>query len=468
MRRCLLLLSTLTACDPTTYQPPRGYQPVSVEKVEPTDLAPSFRLTVRLTGALAVDAGTVRVALVAGAVDDATAEAFAKGRPTAAQKARETPVTVVPVPGALVVQPIRGVPAGGYTLITTLPARPPHVTALRVEGVPPLPRLHPLVGAALPGAPVTYCVAGELPALPATTDWLDSEGALHQAEVHPRVDVPCLEIEAPESEGVFLAPPRIGGVALDPAPLVVEDRVPRAPAECSEEWTAIVPGLCARIDDDRITFLGREPPRAFLGLVGEHAVFSPLAAETRWVVRGLLPAQAFAIRGVVRGDEDHAVDRTLTTAPRRRHVVVNEVLARPPSGAATQRWIELGNDGADPVDLLDLVVLDGVERVPLPSVVLPPGALALVVGVGFKAGLAGDQVPAKGTPMVVVPALKLTGDVGVLERDGTLLSKLPHVGTTKTASRGRRALDVPDDEAAAFGWDADGRSTPGRPNRLAP
>ncbi len=468
MRRCLLLLSTLTACDPTTYQPPRGYQPVSVEKVEPTDLAPSFRLTVRLTGALSVDAGTVRVALVAGAVDDATAEAFAKGRPTAAQKARETPVTVVPVPGALVVQPVRVVPAGGYTLITTLPARPPHVTALRVEGAPPLPRLHPLVGAVLPGAPVTYCVGGELPALPATTEWLDTDGALHEAVVHARTDVPCLEIEAPESEGVFVAPPLLGGVALDPAPLVVEDRLPRAPPGCSDEWTAIAPGLCARIDDDRVTFLGQEPAGAFLGLVGGHAAFSPLAPGARWVVRGLLPAQAFAIRGVVRGDEDHAVDRTLTTAPRRRHVVVNEVLARPPSGAATQRWIELGNDGADPVDLLDLVVLDGVERVPLPSLIVPPGGLALVVGVGFKAGLAGDQTPAVGTPIAVVPTLKLTSDVALLERDGSLISKLPRVSTTKSASRGRRALDVPDDDAAAFGWDADGRSTPGRPNRLAP
>ncbi len=468
MRRCLLVLSALTACDPPTYEAPRGVQPVSVETVEPVDLAPSARLTVRLTGALAADAGAVRVALVAGAVDDATVQAFARGRPSAAQRARETPVTVVAVPGALIVQPVRALPVGGHTLITTLPTRPPHLATLRVAGSAPLPRLHPLVGAALPGAAVTYCVDGELPPLPATTEWLDADGAVHEAVVRARTDVPCLEIEAPESEGVFLAPPRLAGVALDPAPVVVEDRVPRPPPACSEEWTTIAPGLCARVDDDRVTFLGGEPAAAFLGLVGGRAVFSPLAPDARWVVRGLLPAQPFVVRGVLRGDEDHPVDRALTTARRRRHVVVNEVLARAPSGAVTQRWVELGNDGAEPVDLLDLVLLDGVERIPLPSLVVPPGGLALVVGVGFKAGLAGDASPTKGTPVAVVPTLSLTGDVGVLERDGTLLSKLPHVGTTKTASRGRRALEVPDDAPGAFGWDATGTATPGRPNQIAP
>lgn len=458
--------SNAIGCDPTTYTPPSGVTTVEVVEV-PRVVQRSFRATVRLSGVLPATAA-VRVALIEGRADEATVDAFARGRPSAGQRAKELPTIAVRSRDALLVQPTRAAARGLHTLVVALPGRPPHVSDLTVEGEPPAARAYPHEGVVLPGAAVTHCAATVPVGLPARGTWLSVDGTLHEAALTARTDVPCVELAAPEVDGTFLPPPELGGWAIDPGPVVVDDRAPRPVGPCPEPWSALADGLCARIDDDRIVFAADDPAQLLLARVGGRPLVAALGTGARAWVRGLPPGRPLVVDGVLRGDEDVAFSRALVTAPRRRHVVVNEVLARPPSGAATQRWIELGNDGDEAVELLDLVLLDGVERVALPATSLPPGGLALVVGVGFSPGLAGDVPPAKGTTFVTVPTLRLTGDVALIERDGRRLSTLPFAGTRKNASRGRRALDVPDDAPDAFGWDASLGATPGRTNQIGP
>ncbi len=462
--------ATLVACDPSAPAQPHRVTPVAVAGLDLTPatdgvVPPSFRATVRLTGALDSDALGLRVALVGGAVDDTVLAAFARGNPTTAQREREIPLTLVRLETTLVLQPTRAVPEGSYTLVVALPARTPFVSTLRVSGAAPPRRVWP-AATLTPSGAATFCVPLPSPC-PDPIEWLGVDGSVHEATITKRLDMECLEIAAPLDEGTYLLPPTLGDVPIDPAPTVVENRPARALAGCDEE-TALGPGLCARIDDDRVVLVGRDPVAVFLGTVAGQAVVAPLVAGARATLRGLAPSSLVRVDGVLRSDTDTPISTTLTTRPRRRHVVVNEVLARPPSGSVVQRFVELGNDGDQAVDLLGLVLLDGTDRIALPSAVVPPGGLVLVVGIGFSGGLAGDAAPPKGTAIVYVPTLRLSGDVGLLERDGTLLSRLPGLSSTKKVSRGRRALGLPDDLAGAFGWDESGRATPGKPNRIAP
>jgi hypothetical protein len=146
--------------------------------------------------------------------------------------------------------------------------------------------------------------------------------------------------------------------------------------------------------------------------------------------------------------------------------VVNEALARPPSGAPSQRFVELVNDGAESIDLDGLVVQDGDVEITLPTATLPAGGFVLLLPDAYVDGLAGEEAPAPDALRLYVDALKLSGGVAVVEADGTVRSRLPATTSTKTASRGRRTPERPDDAADAFGWDARGRATPGRANEI--
>jgi len=147
---------------------------------------------------------------------------------------------------------------------------------------------------------------------------------------------------------------------------------------------------------------------------------------------------------------------------------VSEALARAPSHLGTQRFVELVNDSDAPVSLAGTSMLDGWSPISLPNLTLAPHAYALVVPRDYVAGLGGDVAPPEDVPIIPVETLHLTKFVALVDVDGSVISRLPMIASSKkTASRGRRTDDAPDDAADAFGWDENDSATPGRPNRIA-
>jgi hypothetical protein len=184
------------------------------------------------------------------------------------------------------------------------------------------------------------------------------------------------------------------------------------------------------------------------------------------VVRGLAPSSLVDHALTVRCGRERAFSFRARTLPAHRHVVINEVLAHPPSGSSAQRFVELVNAGDRPASLVGLRLVDGETELPLPSLLLAPSAFVLITPSGFVDGLGGDAPIARATPRVTVDALKLGSGLTLLDDHDVVLSRFPGSTSTRTASRGRRTPDHPDDAPDAFGFDASGRATPGAKNAL--
>jgi hypothetical protein len=180
------------------------------------------------------------------------------------------------------------------------------------------------------------------------------------------------------------------------------------------------------------------------------------------VLRGFPPRTEVPIDLLVRDAfGDHRVHNVVVTRAPRRHIVINEVLARPPSGASTQKYLELVNDGDGPIDLVGLVLRDGDDTWELPDTIVPPGSYALITPESYVDGLAGEPAPPKGIDRVLVESLRLTGEIAIADADGTVLSRFPPSTSTKIAARARRTPDTPDDAPEAFVF---APPTPGRAN----
>ncbi|MGZ3423808.1 MAG: hypothetical protein ACXVEF_42115 [Polyangiales bacterium] len=449
MRWIFLLVCLFAGCsDPVAPERPGVLLP-SIVSIDPqTSLARVTRFAIELS-----DVAPMQLTLVAGLATDADVAALARGRPSEALRARMIPLVSWSEGAKTFAQPTRVLPGGEVSLIVSVDRLAPSRNVYQVSDDGTLARRVD------PGSTGIYCVEGTLPALPERVSLAPSGSA--RVLVRPRV--PCFEL-APEGEGQVLPPPRIGELLIDPAPLGVPTTGPD-PEPCAEDASMLSP-LCARVLDDRLILVGDvAAPRLVLGTVGDRSVVAPLAPGARTPIVGL-SGTSVAIDLFVRDlrSEWH-VQQTVALAKPRRHVVVNEVLSHAPSGSSTQRFVEIANDGAKAAWLGNLVLADGDDRRPLPATWLEPGALALVVPRGFIDGLAGEVPPASGTMRLEVEALKLTGAIAILD-DGGALSNFPASASTRTISRGRRVPSAPDDAPDAFGWDASGRATPGRPNAI--
>lgn len=470
MRTSALLLALavalVAACTDPAPPPRATVQTATVVAAAPEGtIDRSARFSFALSSSIILD--SAQIVLVSGGADATDVAALAKGRPNAALRARSVPLSVWgeprDEPTTLFAQPTAALSPGPATIVVLLDHAPPFTADVTVSDAPLAARVWPLGNDA--ANVFTWCATDALAELPAHVELAPAHAT---ARVVARDGLPCFDL-VPDAalEGPAVPPDRLGGVALDPAPLVGGVAV-RADEPCPSDAIAIA-SSCVRIDDDRLTFVGgMEAARLVLGRVGDRAVIAPLAPGARVVVRGLVPAKAFDVDLWVRdGDGETRVQTTWTMAHAHRHVIVNEVLARAPSGSSAQRFVELVNDGDRAAFLGGLDLVDGDARLPLPEVWLAPGAYALVVPDGFLDGLAGDEAPPSDVPKLVVPALHLSGTIAVAAGD-FVLSRFPASTSTRAVSRGRRAPDRPDDAPDAFGWDANGRATPGRPNRLAP
>jgi hypothetical protein len=419
-------------------------------------VSPIVRTTIELSSAIS----DARVLVIAGGANDNDVIALAKNRATTALRAREIPSASWIRDRRVFVQPSRALPAGRSTIVVL----PEQRAALSIE----LDVAEGEIAFArrmwTDGKSVTHC-ADKLPeALDETIELAPTHSI---ARVVRHRNVPCFDVIGAVTNAVL--PPAFGGIFIDPATIAPPDPPPvRGEPPCPEDAYPLPP-LCVRVDDDRIVIVGAaETKRLLLGRWGLFETVATVIPGARHVVRGFPPLTPVSIDLLVRDAlGDHRVAQTLTTRPRRRHVVINEVLARPASGATTQRFVELVNDGDEPVELAGLLFRDGDDEWELPSAILPPGAFALITAEGFVDGLAGEAAPPKGIERIFVERLRLTATLAITEPSGAVLSQFPPTTSTRTVARGRRATDTPDDAPNAFGWDARNSATPGRANAIA-
>jgi hypothetical protein len=293
---------------------------------------------------------------------------------------------------------------------------------------------------------------------------LDDEGVLASS---------CVRIE-PRGEpaaSVPLLPPALsGGVAFEPL-LLVTTRSVSETRPCSESELALGP-ICGAVLDDRVelrsagaaAFVAFEVPEALVGVVGP---------EQSLVLRGFEPSSVARVRGIAFDafGERTSIDRDIQTGPARSHVVLNEVLANPAGPEAPSEWIEIVNDGSNPVNLEGFVLDDAIESVALPAHELAPGAFALLVANGYAPDGEIDLVPPPDVTFVVLPRLGRSGlaNAGELLRlrdsDGAIVSRFPaRAAPGPGTSVARRTPDAPDAESASFASHAEPGASPGRAN----
>jgi hypothetical protein len=414
------------------------------------------------------------VYVVAGGASAAEIGAIDAGRPGAGLRARFVPLFAWQDDAHVYVQPSTALSPGAATLVFLVDRRAPVTFDFVVaDGDAPIVRAWPVADArAAPDAPITYCATSIPTALPATIT-IDPGGAI--TDVVRRADSPCVDLVPRDalSAGTHVMPPAIGdgdhAMLLDPSPIVVAPGAEPHVEDARCEGSIALGPVCLRVDDDRATLLGADLASALvLGGFDDRPVIAPLVPGGRAVIDGLVPASAIPISLVVRTDREARFVGTIHTAPAHPHLVVNEVLAHPPSNAAAQRFVELVADGASPVSTAGMVLLDGDARVPLPTMTLDPGEIVLVVDAAFVDGFGGDVAPASHVRRLLIGSttLRLTGPLSLVDADGRTLSRFPGSTSTRTASRGRRSPETPDDAPAGFGFDAHGRATPGRTNEI--
>jgi hypothetical protein len=489
---CLLLsvlfaLLTLLACEATPGRALSGAVEPAPEAAaarwspppENGGIARVFRATLTLTTPLSADglrAG--RTFVVIGGVDAADLAALAKGRTSGAMAKRLVPHLVwgapIDAPVEIGMQPLAPLDPGPFALVVLRDKGAPIVeqAIVGLDDTPIATRVYPPTGSRVaPGTPWIYCLG---PATPWDPQAPLGAGTLAPDDRTLRArrleDEPCVTIEPERGAiGPHAPPPSLEGFGLlDPGGVEVAlDAPDDDEEECAAGEIALGPA-CLRLDDDRAILAAGTSASFVHGTIGDVHVATSLPPRARVLVRGLRPFESIDVALTVHAQRTRAIEERATTLAAHAHLVVNEALAHPPSGAATQRFVELVNDGAAPLQLAGLVLADGDAEFELPDGIVPPGGFVLILPEGFVDGLGGDEAPSQGALRLYVDALKLTGEIAVLDEGGTVRSRLPASTSTKTASRGRRTPDRPDDAADAFGWDANGRATPGRANQIGP
>jgi len=151
------------------------------------------------------------------------------------------------------------------------------------------------------------------------------------------------------------------------------------------------------------------------------------------------------------------------------HVIINEVYANPLGEEPEQEWIEIVNDGAVEADLAGYVVADIGGKAVLPSVLLPPGGLALIANEVYnEMDDELDPVPPPGALIVRIPNLGRSGlsnggePIKLLDAAGIVLSRAPAAPKPKPGwSLARVSPSAVDGLATSFKI---ARPTPGLPN----
>jgi hypothetical protein len=454
---------------------PAGVPTVSVEPTGSLDLAPGV-LRLRVAG------GAKRSALSDYRFFSGELSAYHLGRIRSRELPstlleRELPVLAWVEKNDVLVAPLRSLASGTYSLATPELGLAAEVT---VDGalVPILERLWPPPEAASGGGAMVFCGDAASGAEPGQVELepsgisasvargLDANGAFSERCV--RVE-PDLLVEA----GVPLLPPAlVGSVALEPRLLVVSNDAPELGA-CTPPEIALGP-ICGAIDDDRIELRASGAP-AFVAFEAPAPLLGAVGPGRSLVLRGFEPSSRARVTGLAFDalGERLAIDVAVEMAPRRPHLVLNEVLANPVGAEAEGEWIEIANDGSHPASLGGFVLDDAIEPVALPAEELEPGRMLLLVSKGYAPDPELDLVPPEGVAVVRVARLGRNGlaNAGELLRlrdpDGNVVSRFPaRQAPAPGQSVGRKTPDAPDAESASFGNHAPPGASPGEPNSL--
>jgi hypothetical protein len=286
----------------------------------------------------------------------------------------------------------------------------------------------------------------------------------------------CLELvpREPGALGALSLPPTlVGGVALEPLPLVTAAPLAAA-VGCGEGELALGPA-CASVDDDRLVLRAYGAPSlwAFALPFPTLALVEPGAS---YVLSGLEPASMTRVLATALdvAGASQPIDVQLATRARHDHLVISEVLSNPAGSETSSEWLELANDGTTPVDLAGFVLRDAGGALTLPSAPVAPGELVLLVDESFDPDGALDVLPLPGTRVVRLPVLGTAGlsnsgePLRLSDASGHLLSSFPSMPARDAGvSLARRTPATPDDDSTAFGPHAAPGASPGGPNVLA-
>lgn len=386
-------------------------------------------------------------------------------------------------PHSVIAAPLLALDEGEtYTLALASPSSSTSFVVARPE-LPTLRRVWPLPkDAASSPAFAIFCGDEALPPLgPREMEAQpgDIAGVIRSGIGAEGLSVPsCLRWDASESllsTGLFVLPPTVeldDGtlVALDPSPLAGNGMAPALdPVPCPAHELPLGPG-CIHVDDDRLVVRPSYWSALWAVQSGDASALQVALEGMRFLLRPLPPASSVSIRAAAVDAAGRVVEAEVevTTQAPRAHVVITEVMAAPKGPEPAQEWIELFNDGHEPADLADFQLDVAGAATPLPSLVLPPGAFALVVSEAYVLAEGSDVPPASGTFLVRIPKLGKRGlsnegqVIALLDAEGAVVSRFPAVPKPqKGVSVVRVRPDALDELPSSFAYDPNGSSSPG-------
>lgn len=284
-----------------------------------------------------------------------------------------------------------------------------------------------------------------------------------------------LDLAGEPAEGLAVAPPELGGVALDPSPTTLGAGVtPEDASPCASVEAPIGPG-CARVLDDRIVVRNGPAPLLWVFDDTTSSVVVSMAPGEAFTIGGLAPRARVSLAGSVTdlAGNEASFEAGFTTLAPLSHLVLNEVLANPSGPEKAGEWIELVNDGTTAVDLEGWSLEDAGRKVAIPKGTLEPGAYALLVSAAYDVTSNEDVAPAEGTLILRLPELGSGGLSNEGERlrledaKGTIVSQFPALAASKPGvSIARRLPSSADDDKTAFGPSAPPGASPGAVNVL--
>jgi hypothetical protein len=478
VRSKALLIACLAtgACSELATPPERPHEAVSVEPLGDLSAAPSvLRLRVKGAGGRAALAD---YGLFSGHLSSYYLHRLRAREVPDTLAARGVAVVTWDEGGDVVIAPTQALPSGVFSLTTPELGLVAEVT-VAADLVPWLERRWPPRGMAEGTGLAIFCGEGVLAAGVGQVTLAPSGTT---ADVRLGVDESgsfgdtCLEVVPRPGAAVgslSLPPLLVGGVALEPLPLVTST-LPAAAFDCGEGELALGPA-CANVDDDRLVLRAAGAP-SFWAFGLPSAALALVDAGRSFVLKGLDPAGVTRVRAtaldVMGGTE--LVDVDVTTREPHAHVVINEVLSNPVGPETSGEWVELGNDGAAAVDLAGFVLRDAGGALTLPAAPLAPAELVLLVNESFEPDAALDVLPRARTRVVRLPTLGTSGlanggePLRLSDANGRLSSSFPSLPARAAGvSLARRTLQAPDADATAFGPHAAPGASPGGPNVLA-
>lgn len=277
-----------------------------------------------------------------------------------------------------------------------------------------------------------------------------------------------------DSGAELVVPPELDGVLLQPGLLKHAPPLAEPALSCDSTELDLALG-CLRVEDDRAVV--RAGSRSWW--VFEHAdgaSWFELGARQSQLLEGLVPGtqqelKVFAVDAAGQRTERHL---TLRTAQPICRLVINEVYANPIGQEPQQEWIEVANASPIPCDLGQWALRDAGGELALPTQLVEPGELILLVGPGFDRSGSYDPLPEPSTRLVELAELGTNGlsnagePLELLHLPSQRRSAFPPSPKPKAGvSIARRHPTTLDTSVADFSHHAPPGASPGGKNQLA-